>query len=123
MIHAFIIIQKMKKLIFIPLFVLITIFAFSCKKNDSSHVVKYTIQGTAKSTVTYTDQNGNVQTVTNADASWTTSFSSTDHGLVLKLTAVSVDGSNVGGKIFIDDNQSAQSNGNASNIAISATLP
>jgi hypothetical protein len=112
----------MKKLIFISLFALITVFTFSCKKS-STHVVKYTIQGTAKSTVTYTDQNGNVQTVTNADANWTTSFSSTDHGMLLKLTAVTVDGSNVGGKIYIDDKQTAQNNGNASSIAISATLP
>lgn len=112
----------MKKSIFLSLFMLITIFTFSCKKNNS-HVVKYTIQGTAKSNISYTDQNGNIQTVTNADASWTTSFSSTDHGLVLKLTVISVDGSNVGGKIYIDNSQTAQSNGNASNIAISATLP
>jgi ABC-type Fe3+-hydroxamate transport system substrate-binding protein len=112
----------MKKIIFLSLLTLITVFTFSCKKS-SSHVVKYTIQGTAKSTVTYTDQNGNIQTVTNADASWTTSFASGDHGTMLKLTAISVDGSNVGGKIFIDGNQTAQSNGNASSISISATLP
>ena len=113
----------MKKIIFLSFFVLLTVFTFSCKKSNNSHVVKYTIQGTAKSTVTYTDQNGNIQTVANADASWTTSFASSDHGLVLKLTVISTDGSNVGGKIFIDNNQSAQSNGNASSIAISATLP
>ena len=101
---------------------LVTVFTFSCKKS-TSHIVKYSIQGTAKSTVTYTDQNGNMQTVTNADASWTTSFSSTDHGDALKLTAVTIDGSNVGGKIFIDGNQTAQSNGNASSITISAKLP
>lgn len=101
---------------------LVTIFSFSCKKS-SSHVVKYSIQGTAHSTVTYTDQNGNLQTVINADANWTTSFTSTDHGETLKLTATSADGSNVGGKIFIDRNQAAQSNGNASSIIISATLP
>ncbi|MGZ3755436.1 MAG: MmpS family transport accessory protein [Mucilaginibacter sp.] len=112
----------MKKLFFLSVFALITVFTFSCKK-ESSHVVNYTIQGSAKSTVTYTDQNGNVQTVTNADASWTYSFSSSNHGLALKLTAVSNDGSNVGGKIFIDGNQTAQSNGNASSIAITATLP
>ena len=113
----------MKKLIFLSFICLITVFAISCKKSNDTHIVKYTIQGTAKSTVTYTDQNGNVQTVTNADASWTSSFSSDKHGMVLKLTAVSVDGSNVGGKIFIDGNQSAQNNGNTSSIAISATLP
>src|ERR1700757_4468696 len=101
---------------------LITIFSFSCKKS-TSHIVKYSIQGTAKSTVTYTDQNGNMQTVTNADANWTTSFSSTDHGEALKLTATTVDGSNVGGKIFVDGNQTAASNGNASSIIISVTLP
>jgi hypothetical protein len=112
----------MKKIICFSLFTLIAVFTFSCKKNNS-HVVKYTIQGTAKSNVTYTDQNGDIQTVNSADASWTTSFASTDHGLVLKLTVTSIDGSNVGGKIFIDGNQTAQSNGNASTIAISATLP
>lgn len=113
----------MKKIIILSLFTLITIFTFSCKKDNNSHAVKYTIQGTAKSTVTYTDQDGNVQTVANADASWTTGFTSSKHGSVLKLTVVSVDGSNVGGKIFIDGNQVAQNNGNTSNIAISATLP
>jgi hypothetical protein len=112
----------MKKIIFFSLFTLFTIFTFSCKKS-SSHVVKYTIQGTAKSTVTYTDSNGNTQTVANADASWTTSFASTENGLALKLTVISIDGSNVGGKIFIDGNQTAQNNGNSSNISISATLP
>jgi len=112
----------MKKVIFLFLFTLITVFTFSCKK-DKPHVVKYTIQGTANSNVTYTDQNGNVQTATNVDANWTTSFSSDDHGSILKLTVISVDGSNVGGKIFIDGNQTAQSNGNASNIAISVKLP
>lgn len=113
----------MKKIILLSFLTLLAIFTFSCKKENKSHVVKYTIQGTAKSTITYTDQNGNVQSVANADASWTTSFTSTDHGLVLKLTVVSIDGSNVGGKIFVDGNQTAQSNGNASSIAISATLP
>jgi hypothetical protein len=113
----------MKKIIFLSLFTLLTVFTFSCKKSNNSHIVKYTIQGTSKSTVTYTDQNGNIQTITNADASWTTSFSSTDHGLVLRLTVTSIDGSNVGGKIFIDNNQTAQSNGNAGGIAISSTLP
>jgi hypothetical protein len=112
----------MKKIIILSLFTLITVFTFSCKKS-SSHVVKYTIEGTAKSNVTYTDQDGNIQTVTNADASWTTSFASSDHGLVLKLTAICMGGGNVGGKIFIDGNQVAQNNGNASSIAISATMP
>lgn len=113
----------MKKITILSLFVLITVFTFSCKKDNNTHVVKYTTQGSANATVTYTDGNGNVQTVSNADANWTTSFSSTDHGLVLKLTAISNDGSNVGGKIFIDDKQTAQSNGNSSNIAITATMP
>ncbi|MDB5152399.1 MAG: hypothetical protein JWR54_1150 [Mucilaginibacter sp.] len=116
------ILQKLRKLILLPLFILITVFTFSCKKS-SSHIVKYTVQGTAKSDITYTDQDGNVRNVANADASWTTSFASTDHGLVLKLSALSVDGSSVGGKIFIDGKQTAQSNGNASSMAISTTLP
>jgi len=112
----------MKKIILCSFLLLLAAFTFSCKK-DSSHVVKYAIQGTATSTVTYTDQNGDLHTVANADANWTTSFSSTDRGLSLKLTAVSTNGSNVGGKIFIDGNQSAQDNGNSSSIAISAKLP
>ena len=86
-------------------------------------MVKYTVQGTAKSTITYTDQNGKTQAVTNADSNWTMSFSSSDNGLTLKLTAVSADGSNVGGKIYIDSKESAQDNGGTSNISISATLP
>jgi hypothetical protein len=111
----------MKK--YILIFVaLIAVFTFSCKKS-TSHIVKYSIQGTANSTVTYTDQTGNIQAISNADANWTTSFASTDHGEMLKLTAISTDGSNVGGKIFIDGNQTAQSNGNASSITISAKLP
>jgi hypothetical protein len=112
----------MKRIFFFTLITLLSALSYSCKKS-SSHVVKYTIQGTAKSTVTYTDQNGNVQQVVNADANWSTSFSSTDNGLLLKLTAVTVDGSNVGGKIYIDNNQKAQSNGNSSSIDISTTLP
>ncbi|BAU52405.1 MmpS family transport accessory protein [Mucilaginibacter gotjawali] len=112
----------MKKIIFLSLFTLLTIFTFSCKKSNS-HTVKYTIQGTAKSAVTYVDGNGNTQNVTGADASWTTSFASTEHGLALKLTVISIDGSNIGGKIFIDGNQTAASNGNSGSVSITATLP
>lgn len=112
----------MKKTILFPLLLLFVIFISSCKKS-STHVVEYTVQGTAKSTVTYTDQNGNTQTVTNADSNWTISFSSTDNGATFKLTVVSVDGSNVGGKIYIDNKQTAQSNGGTSNVSISAILP
>ena len=83
----------------------------------------YNIQGSSKSTVIYTDQNGNVKTVTNADGQWTTSFSSTDHGSVFTLAVTSTDGSNIGGKIYIDNKQTAANNGNASNFSISATLP
>lgn len=87
------------------------------------HTVKYSVQGTSKSNVTYVDQNGNVQTVTNADASWTTGFSSDHNGLSLRLTVVSLNGSPIGGKIYIDGQQEAQSNGATGSIAISATLP
>jgi hypothetical protein len=112
----------MKKITLFSLFAFICILTFSCKKS-SQHVIEYSIQGTAGATVTYTDQSGNTQTVTNAGASWTTSFSSSDWGLVLKLTAVSTDGSNVGGKIFIDGKQAAQSNGNSNSISISSIVP
>ncbi len=81
----------------------------------------YTLQGSTTSKVTYTDQNGSVQKVASANGQWTTSFSSTDHGAVFTLTVASSDGSNVGGKIFIDNKESASSTGGASNISISAT--
>jgi len=114
----------MKKFIPMALIALISIFTFSCKKDSNGpHTVKYTIQGTAKSTVTYSDASGNMQTVTNADASWTNTFSSGNHGMALRLTVVSADGSQVGGKIYIDGTQSAQQNGATGSISISSTLP
>src|SRR5258708_3595273 len=114
----------MKKAIFIYLFALITILTVSCKKS-TSHVVMYALSGSSKSvvTVTYTDQNGNTQTVNNATGQWTTSFSSTDNGAVFKLAAATTDTSKVGGKIYLDNKQSAQTSTNATNISISATLP
>ena len=117
-------IRLMKKILFFSFLGLVSVFAFFCKKDsNSTHTVKYSIQGSSKSNVTYTDQNGTVQSQNNEDANWTISFPSSHHGLVLKLTVVSSDGSPVGGKIFIDGNQSAQSNGTVSNIAISTVLP
>lgn len=95
----------------------------SCKKSDSSHTVKYSVQGTSKSNITYVDGNGNTQTVTNADASWTTSFSSNDRGLLLRLTVISLDSSPIGGKIYIDGQQVAQSNGTSSSVNITTNLP
>lgn len=113
----------MKKTIIYSLLIVLSAIAFcSCKKSNS-HVVRYTTQGTANETITYTDQNGNTQTVTNAPANWSLSFATTDNGMTVKLTAISVDGSNVGGKIYIDSNQSAQSNGNATSISITAIVP
>jgi len=47
----------MKKSIF--LMMALPLFIFSCKK-DSTHTVKYSVQGTSKSNITYVDQNGNV---------------------------------------------------------------
>ncbi len=101
---------------------IVPLFLFSCKK-DNTHTVKYSVQGTAKSNITYVNQNGSVQTVANADANWTTSFTSNDHGLLLKLTVVSVDGSPVGGKIYVDGQQEAQDNQSTGSVAITATLP
>ncbi len=116
--------MNFKKLAVFSLFVLISIFAFSCKKDSNgTHTVRYTVQGSSKSTVTYTDQNGNVKTVTNADSNWDVTFTSSKHGLVLKLTVVSNDSSPIGGKIFIDGNQSAQSDGSATSISITSVLP
>ena len=87
------------------------------------HTVKYTIQGTSKSNVTYSDANGNTQTATAVDASWTYTFTSSNHGLALKLADVSSDGSQVGAKIFIDGNQSAAQNGVTGTVSVSSTLP
>ena len=116
--------SQMKKLIFIYLFALIAVVTVSCKKS-TTHVVMYTLSASSKAviTVNYTDQNGNIQTVNNTTGQWTTSFSSTDHGTVFKLIAASTDTSKVGGKIYIDNKQSAQTSTNATNISISATLP
>lgn len=113
----------MKKSIIYSFLIIGAAFAFSSCKKSSSHVVRYTTQGTANETITYTDQNGNTQTVTNAPANWSFSFSTTDNGMSVKLTAVSADGSNVGGKIYIDNNQTAQSNGNAASISLTAIVP
>jgi hypothetical protein len=114
----------MKKIFGFAVIALFSIFIFSCKKDTSGdHTVKYTIQGTNKSTITYTDAGGNTQTVTNADASWTNTFTTNNHGLSVKLTVVSTDGSQVGGKIYIDDVQSAQANGATGSISISTVVP
>ncbi len=112
----------MKKTIIYSLLILLSAFAFSSCKKSNSHVVRYTTQGTA-TTITYTDQNGNTQTVTNPPSDWSLSFATTDNGMTVKLTAVNTTGGNVGGKIYIDSNQSAQSNGNAASISLTAIVP
>jgi len=96
---------------------------FSCKKGDSNHVVKYTVQGTSKSNITYVDANGNTQSVNNADASWTTTYSSNHKGLQLRLTVISLNNSPVGGKIYIDGQQQAANDGSSSSVNITTTLP
>lgn len=113
----------MKKTLIYSLLIVLSAFAFSSCKKSNSHVVKYTVQGTSNSTITYTDQDGNTQTVTNAPSDWSVSFVTTDNGMSLKLTAVSLNGSNVGGKIYIDSNQTAQSNGGTSSISLTAIVP
>lgn len=111
----------MKKNIIYSLLILLSVFTFSSCKKNNSHVVKYTTQGSA-STITYTDQNGNTQTVTNPPSDWSLSFTTTDNGMTVKLTAVANTG-NVGGKIYIDSNQSAQDNGGLSSISLTAIVP
>ena len=113
----------MKKTIIYSLLILLSAFTFSSCKKSNSHVVRYTIQGTANATVTYTDQNGNVQTVTNAPADWSVSYSTTDNGLNVTLTAASVDKSNLAGKIYIDSKQTVASDGKSSNVSISTMVP
>lgn len=101
---------------------LLTLMALSCKKDENTQTVKYTIQGTSKTTITYVDAYGVTQTVTNADPSWTTSFASIHRGMLLRLTVVSEDSSPVGGKIYINGQQQTQDNGSSSSINITATL-
>jgi len=114
----------MKKIIFVAVIALIAAVTFSCKKDPpGTHTVKYTIQGTAKSTVTYSDANGNMQTASNVDASWTYEFTSNRHGLSLNLAVASVDSSPVGAKIFIDGQQEAQQNGAGGSVSVSSVLP
>jgi hypothetical protein len=112
----------MKKTLIYSLLILLSVFEFSSCKKNNSHLVNYTTQG-SPTTITYTDQNGNTQTVNNPASNWTLSFSTTDNGMTVKLTAVDSKGGNVGGKIYIDANQSAQSNGTSSSISISAIVP
>jgi len=52
----------MKKSIIYSFLIIGAAFAFSSCKKSGSQVVKYTTQGTANETVTYTDQNGDTQT-------------------------------------------------------------
>ncbi len=114
----------MKKFLLFAVMAFISVSMFSCKKDSSGmHTVKYTIQGTSKSNVTYSDANGNMQTATAVDANWTYSFTSSNHGLALKLAVVSNDASQVGAKIFVDSNQSAAQNGATGSASISAILP
>lgn len=112
----------MKKTFIYALLIVLSAFTFSSCKKSNSHVVRYTTQGTA-TTITYTDQNGNTQTVTNPPSDWSLSFATTDNGMTVKLTAVNTTSGNVGGKIYIDSNQSAQSNGSSSSISITAMVP
>lgn len=102
---------------------LLSVAMFSCKKDSNTHTVKYTIQGTSKSNITYIDGNGNTQTVTNADANWTTSFTSSRHGMLLRLTVASLDSNPIGGKIYVDGQQETQDNASSTSVNITATLP
>lgn len=111
------------KHIFAIALLLVSVTIFSCKKNNDSHTVKYSVQGTSKSNITYVDGNGNTQTVTNADANWSTNFSSSRHGLLLRLTVISLDNNPIGGKIYIDGQQQTQDNGSSTSVNITATLP
>ena len=114
----------MKKLIFITLIACVSILAFSCKKdNGGMHTVKYSIEGASTSDVTYTDGNGNIQSATNVDANWTYSYSSSRHGMPIKLTVISKDATQVIGKIFIDGQQAAEQTGVTGNVSLSAVLP
>lgn len=112
----------MKKMLIYPVVILLVLAVACSKSNSNGHTVKYTVSGTAKLNVTYSDQNFVVQTVNNVDSNWTYSFSTNQDGKITYLTVISVDSSNVGARIFIDNQQSAQNNG-SNRIAISAQIP
>ena len=111
------------KHIFALALLVLSVTILSCKKNNDSHTVRYTTQGSSKSNITYVDGNGNTQTVTNADANWSTSFTSSRHGTLLRLTVISLDSNPIGGKIYVDGQQETQDNGSSTSVNITATLP
>lgn len=106
------------------LVVLLTVMIASCSKSNSGgHSVKYTIGGTAKLNVIYTDKNGNTQTASNVDSTWTYSFSGVADGKMVYLKVASVDSSAVEGRIYVDNQQSTQDNSSSGSISISTQVP
>lgn len=113
----------MKKILII-LLVFLSIFTISCsKKSNGGHTVKYTVGGSSKLNVTYTDGSLTAKTVSGVDSSWTYTFNTSATGQLVHLTVTSVDGSEVSGVIYFDGQQSTQNNSASGTIDISAQIP
>ncbi|MDE3183896.1 MAG: hypothetical protein KGM16_10805 [Bacteroidota bacterium] len=113
----------MKKIL-ISSFIIFAIFTISCsKKSNSGHTVKYTIGGSSKLDVNYTDANMIAKTVSGVDSSWTYTFTTSATGQLVHLAVTSVDGTEVNGVIYFDGQQSTQNNSASGTIDISAQIP
>jgi len=113
----------MKKILISSL-IIFTLFTVSCsKKSDSGHTVKYTVGGSSKLNVTYTDGSITAKTVTGVDPSWTYTFSTSATGQLVHLAVTSVDGTEVNGVIYFDGQQSTQNNSASGTVNISAQIP
>lgn len=113
----------MKKILISSL-VLLAIFTVSCsKKSNSGHIVKYTVSGTSKLNIAYTDATMSTKTANGVDQSWNYTFNTSATGKLVHLAVTSTDGSEVGGVIYIDGQQSTQNNSASGTINISSQVP
>ena len=114
----------MKKILISSL-VLLAIFTVSCSKksNSGSHTIKYTVGGSSKLNVSYTDAGMTAKTVSGVDSSWTYTFSTSATGQLVHLSVTSVNGTEVDGVIYFDGQQSTQNNSASGTINISAQIP
>ncbi|MDE3183131.1 MAG: hypothetical protein KGM16_06900 [Bacteroidota bacterium] len=114
----------MKKILIGSLVVLLAIFTVSCsKKSDSGHAVKYTVGGSSKLNITYTDADMTAKTVSGVTSTWTHTFSTSSTGQLVHLSVTSVDGTGVNGAIYIDGQQSTQNDSGSGTVNISAQIP
>jgi hypothetical protein len=109
----------MKKLI-LPSLIFVS-FLLACKKDKVTHDVTYKISSTDNMNVSYTDQNGDLKSVSNVSSDWTYTFQ-TSGDRIVRLIVTSVDGSHVGGAIHLDGQETAQRNG-VNEVSMAAPIP